>query len=142
MRRSAALLLLVLAACGSTPSARGSRAPAAPALPPGWGRLEPLLRDAERAQAAADADALARLSPAIEREGLSLLQANPPNTLPRHAHPRFLEARREFGDALVALARARETDHVPDLGPFVLRVIDAYHGWMAVIRGAPPERSL
>lgn len=158
LRPAAALLLALLApslaACGSTRltaggstrSAAGVRAPTAPAsrplLPSGWGRLEPLLREAERAQAAADAATLARLSPAIEREGLSLLKANMPSTLARHDVPRFLDARKEFGDALAALARARETDRVPDLGPFLLRVADAWRGWMAVIRGGPPERSL
>jgi hypothetical protein len=140
--RPMAALLLALCACRGDPRAPAAPASRAAGLPSGWGRLAPVLRDAEAAQAAADAATLARLAPAIEKEGLSLLQANMPSTLAPHDVPRFLEARQAFGDALLQLARARESGAVPDLGPFVLRVSDAYHGWMSVIRGGPAERAL
>jgi hypothetical protein len=145
-----ALALLVaaaslLAGCGG---ARGAGSPVArpvsPAqgLPPGWGRIRPLLEQGEALAFANDAEGLARLAPSLEHEGLSLLKANVPNTLPRHEMPRYLEGRAAFGDALVRVAEAREQGRAADLPALVRSLAGAWRGWMAVITGTSPEKAV
>ncbi len=152
--RGPALLILALACAG--PGCQGSRgnAPgshvgagrAAPSpaqgLPPGWGRLRPLLERGEALAAAGDQAALLALAPALKDEGLSLLKSNMPNTLARHDVPRFLEGRAAFGDALLLVASAHEQGRAADLPALVTRLADAWRGWMSVISGQAPERAV
>lgn len=145
LRPAAALLLVALAvgACAGPSGAARSEAPAAgEALPPGWGRLKPLLEAGQARAAAGDLPGLHAVADEVDAEGLSLLRANVPNTVPRHEIPRFLEGRAAFGRALVEFAQAREERRDGDLARLFQRLADAWHAWMAVIRGLPPERAV
>lgn len=144
-RNAAALLLVALAVggCAGPPGAARPEAPAAgQALPAGWGRMKPLLDEGGARAAAGDLPGLEALADEVNAEGLSLLRANVPNTVPRHEIPRFLEGRAVFGRALVDFAQAREERRDGDLARLFQRLADAWHAWMAVIRGLPPERAV
>jgi len=153
-RRRPALLLLVLACASSGcqgsrgdtlgTGARAGRAAPSPAqgLPPGWGRLRPLLERGEGFAASGDHAALLALAPALKDEGLSLLTSNMPNTLARHHVPRFLEGRAAFGDALLLFAAAHEQGRAADLPALLARLAGAWQGWMSVLTGQAPERAV
>jgi hypothetical protein len=147
-RGAVAVLALCLAACtGGNPrhggAARAPTAAAPQALPPGWGRIKPLLEAGQQRAAARDVPGLKALAPQVNREGLSLLQANMPNDVARPDVPRYLEGRSLFGKALVEFARAVETgDRDPDLPDLFTRVAESWHAWMRAMRGLPPERTL
>jgi hypothetical protein len=131
----------VLAACHGNPSDPVWRAKVAavPQLPPGWGRMRPMLAHAEALAALDDQTGLMAAVPALKAEGLGLLQSSVPNALPRHELARFLEARTSFGDALVQLSEAHEQGRAADLPALVTRLADAWRGWMSVISGRRPN---
>lgn len=143
-RRAALLVALpvALALLGGCAGGTGARAPAPAALPAGWGRIEPLLARAEALAAAGDSAALDAAFPALEREGVSVLGAAMPNLLPRHEAARWLEARATFGQALLAMARAREQGQAGALAGLVGPLVDAWQGWRAVTTGEPPLKRL
>lgn len=133
-----------LAACHGNPRdpVWQAKVAAMPQLPSGWGRMRPMLAHAEALAALDDRAGLMAAVPALKAEGLALLQASVPNALPRHELARFLEARAAFGDALVRLAEAHEQGRAGDLPALVTRLADAWRGWMSVISGQAPERSV
>lgn len=140
------LLLAPLAGCAGSAAPPGTPPgtppPARAALPAGWGRLEPLLARAGQLAAAGDAAGLDAAFPALEREGVGLLQASMPHLLPRHEAARYLEARATFGQALLQMAQAREQGRQADLPGLVAPLEDAWQGWRAVITGEPPLKRL
>lgn len=160
MRAAPALLLgfvLLLGACrggggggtsggagGASAAPRAGKPPISPiqGVPPGWGRMRPLLAKAEALAAAGDLPGLTALVPTLKQEGLGLLRSSVPNTLPRHETPRYLEARAAFGDALVRLAEAHEQGRAADLPELVRTLAGTWRGWMAVISGQAPERAV
>jgi hypothetical protein len=125
-------------------AARPGRASVSPVqgLPPGWGRMRPLLERGEALALAGDTAGLLALAPSLQQEGLGLLRSNMPSTLPRHDVPRFLEGRAAFGDALVRFAQAHEDGRAADLPGLLRGLANAWRGWMAVVSGAPVEHAV
>lgn len=144
-RGASALLALSLplgacAASGTPADPTARRAPLG--LPPGWGRIRPLLEAGHVRAAAHDAAGLRALAPEVNAEGLALLRANTPNDVARPDLARYLEGRALFGEALLAFARAAESGSDAGLPDLFTRLADAWYAWMAALRGLPSEHTL
>ena len=129
-------------ACRATGTVVSSAPPAPRDLPPGWGRIRPLLEAGRARVDANDVAGLKALAPEIQAEGLSLLKSNMPNDLARPDVPRYLEGRSLFGKALVEFASAAEAGRDAELFGLFTRLSEAWYAWMAALRGLPPERAL
>lgn len=149
LRGAGLALAFLLAGCAGGRSPPAAHAPYARAigatptgLPPGWGRIKPLLEQGEARVAARDIAGLKALAPRINEEGLSLLKANMPNDVERPLAMAFLEGRAEFGRALLQFAQAVEGQRDAELPDLFTRLSESWYAWMAAMRGLPPERSV
>jgi hypothetical protein len=150
LRGAAFALAFLLAGCAGREAATNAAPPsyrraadATPTgLPPGWGRLKPLLDQGQQHVAAHDLAGLKALAPRINAEGLGLLKANMPNDVARPDALAFLEGRAVFGRALLLFAEAVEGHRDAELPDLFLRLTETWYAWMAAMRGLPPERSV
>lgn len=141
---------VLLAGCGGARTTTSLASPsyaravdASPtALPPGWGRMKPLLDQGQQRVDARDVAGLKVLAPRINAEGLGLLKANMPNDVARPDAVRFLEGRSVFGRALLLFAEAVEQHRDAELPDLFARLSEAWYAWMAAMRGFPPERAI
>ncbi|MDJ0973882.1 MAG: hypothetical protein QNJ98_05440 [Planctomycetota bacterium] len=144
LRTPIALLLLMLCA-GTACNGSGSSTPsAAPGdvVPARFARIAGLLRQGRTASAAGDVARVTALRQPLAREGLALLEARIPNDLRRQDMPRFLSARRQFGDALTQYVAAIEAgDGAGTLAAF-RALDDATQGWIDAYLGRPTEAAV
>ena len=139
--RVSGMLLLLLAACSTNPGdpGQGSLIGAVPAR---FQRLSGLLRTGRPLAAAGNAQALAGLRGGLTDEGLALLRARIPNDLRRQDMPRFLAARREFGEALTRLVAAIEARDDPGTLAAFRALDDATQGWIDAYAGRATETAV
>lgn len=138
-----AVLLLAFVLCPAC--AGGAAAPeAAPGsvVPSRFARIAALLRSGRTAAAAGNAAEVARLREPLAREGLALLEARIPNDLRRQDLPRFLSARRQFGEALKAWVAAAERGDGPGVLASFRQLDDATQGWIDAYLGRATEAAI
>lgn len=145
MHRLAALVLItcLFAACANSGPGPISEADGQVIAPARFGRIGRLMRQARVHAIAQDAAAITALRGPVSAEGLALLRGRIPHDLRRQDMPRFLDARRLFGDALSRWVGALENGAG---AAAILRATseldDATQGWIDAYLGRATESAV
>ncbi len=145
MYRLAALVLIscLFGACVNAGPGSASQADGQVAAPARFARIDRLMRSARAHAIARDAVAITGLRGPISSEGLALLRGRIPHDLRRQDVPRFLDARRLFGDALSRWVGVLESGAGAEA---ILRATseldDATQGWIDAYLGRATESAV
>jgi hypothetical protein len=138
----AALLLLVLAACSSTPAQTGARPIALGESPTEFHGMRSTLLRLVRHREAGDAAGARAMHAAVLDASRELLKMGPPHDLPRQRYPRFLEGRGSFGDAVNQFDRAARDADDAALWRAATDLEATFSAWYDAYRGRPSEGSV